>query len=122
MDHARRDTVHSNTEFGIFHRKRFGKFNNSRLTCRVIGISGKSDLARNGAKIDDAAVFPFCHMRDHQLETVDHTIKIDIDDPPDLLNIHLFKALAARHIAMIPDTRIIDKDVDLAEIGDDLSK
>ena len=116
-DHSGRNAIDGNALLGVLHRERLCKHDHPGFRRRVVGIAGKPRLPCNRCQVDDAAIPVLQHFRQNGLSDMEYTVHVDVEKPLPFGGIHLLEPLTALHVPMFPDTRVIDKYIDLSERG-----
>ena len=83
---CRRDAVDRNVMLGELLAERFRQCNAAGFRGTVSARVRIPFFSRDRRNVDDASIPPFEHVRNHLPAAVEHTIQIDVDDPPPLAN------------------------------------
>ena len=117
-DEARRDRVHSDAVRPEFHREPPRQRDHGCFRGRIEGVAGQGGaVTRDGAEIDDAAIFPGAHFFGGEARDVDQSVDIGAAHARHPLGIESLES------GPVGDAGVIDQDRNRAEefgdIGDE---
>ena len=107
----RRQAVDADVVLRALDRERLHQADERHLGGAVVRLAEVAVQARRRCRHDDAAVVLRSHRLPDRLGAVHRAHQVDVDDEPEVVELHLGEALVAQ------DAGVVDEDVDPAPLG-----